>query len=209
MLKLLDIHNLVDLDFAINLLEQGKILAFPTETVYGIGGDINSKLAAEAVYSIKKREAKKPLSAHISSIDMIEDLIESPSELFYKLVDKFLPGPLAIIVKRKKERIKDFITSGLDTISIRFPNDDNCLKLISSFGRPLAATSANISGEVAFTNSDDILNRFKGDIPAIIAGESYYKQESTIISIAGDYPQILREGVINKDKILDFIKNNS
>lgn len=209
MTKLLDISKRADLDIAIELLYQEKILAFPTETVYGIGGDINSELAAESVYSIKKRETQKPLSAHISSLDMLEEVIETPPDIFYKLADKFLPGPLAIIVKKKKSSVQDFITSGLDTISIRFPSDDTCLKLIEAFASPIAATSANISGSLAFTNSSDMINNFTGEIPAIISGESYYKRESTIISLIGETPKILREGVIKKEIILEFIKNNS
>lgn len=206
--KLLDLADERDLRYAINLLREEKIIAFPTETVFGIGCDIFSDNAAASVYEIKNRETRKPLSAHISSMDMAIGIIEPPPDLFYKLADRFLPGPLAIIVKKNIVLVSDDITSGLDTISIRYPADDTCLKLIEEYGKPIAATSANISGEASLLNSAEVYDKFYGMIPAIVKGSCLYDIESTIISLAGESPQILREGAISRDIIMRFIEEN-
>lgn len=206
--QLLDIRDKSELNIAIDLLDNEHPIAFPTETVFGIGADIYSIKAAAAIYDLKNREAKKPLSAHISSIEMAEAIIEPQQELFYKLADRFLPGALAIIVKKKRNIISDEISSGMDTISLRFPDDDTCLNLIREYGKPLAATSANISGGRSLVNSDEVFGEFAGKLPAIIIGESKYKQESTIISLAQDEPKILRQGVIPAETIMEFISKN-
>lgn len=206
--RLINAFDKSELDYSLKLLADNQTIAIPTETVYGIACDIYSPLAATKIYELKKRESKKPLSAHVSSIEMAESVIANPGDIFYKLAERFLPGALAIIVK-KNPAVSDEITSGFDTISIRYPDDAACLKLIEEYGKPLAATSANLSGEASLVNSDEVYSKFSGQIPAIVIGESKLKRESTIISLIGDEFSILREGAIPSEEILQFISENS
>lgn len=205
--KLINAFDKSELDYSLKLLADNEIIAIPTETVYGIACDIYSTVAAGKIYELKKRESKKPLSAHVSSIEMAESVIVPPSELFYKLAERFLPGPLAIIVK-KNPAVSDEITSGFDSISIRFPDDAACRKLIEEYGKPLAATSANLSGEASLVSSDEVYSKFSGRIPAIVIGESKLKRESTIISLLDNDYKILREGAIPSQEIMKFINEN-
>ena len=199
--ELINIHTNIDL--AINILSNGNPLAFPTETVFGIGADIYNINACQEIYKIKSRDYGKPLSAHVSSLAMAESVLDSPSDIFYKLAEKFLPGPLAIIAK-KNNSVSDIITSGMNTISIRYPSNLECLKLISAFGSPIAATSANISGESALVNSEDVFKKFDGILSAVVEGTCELRTESTIISIVG-IPKILRVGAIGKEIVEDFL----
>ena len=192
-----------DINTAIEILANGNPIAFPTETVFGIGADIFNAEACSKIYDIKSRDIGKPLSAHVSSIAMAESLILNPNELFHKLAEKFLPGPLAIICP-KNHLVSDAVTAGLNTISIRYPSHPDCLTLIDKFGKPLAATSANISGEKSLDNSNDVMNVFSGAISAIIIGECSVGIESTIISIV-DSPKIFRIGAISREEIEDYL----
>lgn len=206
--RLISAFDKSELDYSLKLLADNEIIAIPTETVYGIACDIYSPFAAAKIYELKKRESKKPLSAHVSSIEMAESVIAPPNDIFYKLAERFLPGALAIIVK-KNPAVSDDITSRFDTISIRYPDDAACLKLIEEYGKPLAATSANLSGEASLVSSDEVYSKFSGQIPAIVIGESKLKRESTIISLIDDELKILREGAIPSGEILKFIRENS
>ncbi len=199
--KRINIHT--NINDAIEIVTSGNPIAFPTETVFGIGADIFNESACKEIYRIKSRDNEKPLSAHVSSIEMAESVLDNPSDIFYKLAEKFLPGPLAIIA-RKKITVSDIITSGYDTISIRYPSDKICLEFISAFGSPIAATSANISGEPALINSNDVYWKFNGCLHGIIEGICELGTESTIISIV-DTPKLLRLGAIEKGIIEDFL----
>ncbi len=199
--KIYNVYNNSDLLSVVDFVSQGHAIIFPTETVFGIGADIYNLSACRKIYAIKSRDTEKPLSAHVCSVEMALQLIREPVDLFFKLAEQFLPGPLAIIMK-KNHKISSSITSGLDSISIRYPDNDECLKLIRTINKPIAATSANISGEKSLTNSDEILKKFFGQIPAIVEGNCKYGLESTIISLA-DKPKIIRTGVITKEEIQD------
>jgi L-threonylcarbamoyladenylate synthase len=202
--QILNIDKKTDLDTALSIIAAGNPIAFPTETVFGIGADIESDVACSAIYKIKSRDGKKPLSAHVSSIDMALPYIVVENDYFHILAETFLPGPLAIICK-KSDRVKDFVCSGFPTLSIRYPSDNSCQKLISAFGRPLAATSANYSGEKSLTNSAECFNIFNGVLEAIVQGGSEIGLESTIIAI-DDAPKILRQGATPKEAIEEAIK---
>jgi L-threonylcarbamoyladenylate synthase len=199
--KIYNINNAVDLSSVLEIVNSGQPLIFPTETVFGIGADIYNLSACKMIYKIKSRDMGKPLSAHVCSIEMALKLISQPSDLFFSLAEKFLPGPLAIIMKKNNSVSKE-ISSGLDSISIRFPDNKECIDLIKAINKPLAATSANISGEKALTNSKEIMKQFNGQVSAVIDGSCKYNTESTIISLV-DKPIILRQGVISKEEIQD------
>lgn len=185
------------LEIAIDFLKNGEIIGFPTETVYGLGAPIFLENSIEKVFSTKKRPKKNPLSAHISSIEDVEMLVDNIPDVFYKIVENFLPGPVSVVMERKPE-VPSIMTGGLETLSIRMPSNEVCLELIRRLGQPLAGTSANLSGSPSPTEVAHVLNDFDGKIPAIIdAGKCKYKIESTVVSLVEEKPTILRPGAIS------------
>ena len=185
---------------AIDILRVGSVIAFPTETVYGIGCDFRNNEAIKKIYQIKGRSFDKPLAAHIGDFEQIKMLSDEIPDIFYRLAEVFLPGPLSIIIK-KKQSVSDLMTSGLDTVAIRFPSNSFAIELIRNFGKPLAATSANISGGQSPVNSQEVYDQLSGKIPLIIdTGETIEKIASTVISIVGS-PKILRVGAIKTEEI--------
>jgi len=190
---------------AVSVLNSGKIVAFPTETIYGVGVDLFNEEAIQTVFRIKNRPFSKPLAAHVCSIEMAESILESPSEIFYKLAKKYLPGPLSI-VSRKKTIVPNAATAAGDTVAIRFPDCKLAIDLINLYGKPLAATSANLSGGKFAVNAIDVYKSMKSLIPLILdGGTSKFERESTLISIVDDDIKILREGVIPGSEILAFL----
>ena len=183
------------------ILKNGEVVAFPTETVYGLGGIIYNINSISSVYELKGRSKTNPLSAHISDLSHVEMLCENIPDLFYVLADKFLPGPLAIVMQ-KKSTIPDEVTANLNTISIRMPNHKACLELIKATGQPIAGTSANVSGKPAATKPEYVIEDFDGRISAILdAGECKFKMESTVLSLAENEPTIFRQGAISQYEI--------
>ncbi|MGA2298794.1 MAG: L-threonylcarbamoyladenylate synthase, partial [FCB group bacterium] len=177
---------------SVQLIRNGNIIIFPTETVYGIGADIYNVDSIKYLYLIKKRPINKPLGAYINSISMVENICEFIPESFYILAEKFLPGPLSIILKKNK-KISPIVTGGLETIAIRMPDNKFILDVLESFGNPLAGTSANISGNESAINAFQAKDFFEGKVSAIFdGGECKYGKESTLISLAGVHPKLLR-----------------
>ncbi len=186
---------------AVEILKQGGIVAFPTDTVYGIGCDIFNTTAAKKIFSLKQRETTKPLAAHVGSFEQIEKIANISHTLFPFLFEKFLPGPLAIILP-KKEIIADEITSGLKSISIRFPSCREAIELALQLGRPIAATSANISGLPSAIHHTEVKKYFEGKVDFIIEGGfTKFKKESTIIDLTSGEPLIRRVGYLAPETI--------
>lgn len=178
----------------IKYLSEGQVVALPTETVYGLAADIENDDAIEKIYTLKQRSFDKPITIHISSLEWLYKHCEISSPYFKILAEKYLPGPLTIIF-RAKHNIQSSFYKNLDVLAIRLPAHDFTRQLIERFGRPLVATSANISGEISGTNIDEIINEFDGKIPLILNdGATQLRQDSTIISIVGDKPEIIRRG---------------
>ncbi len=193
-----------NLEIASEMLKKGEVIVFPTETVYGMGADIFNVNACKKIFEIKNREEVKPLAAHISNLNMVEMLCESIPDEFFILADAFLPGPLSIILEKRKE-IKNYPET--ETIAIRYPKNDTALSLIEIFGRPVAATSVNISGQKSLNSTAEIYNFLNGKIAAIIDdGLPTYSLESTVISLCANPPKILRKGVISIEEIEDVLK---
>lgn len=186
------------------LISDGQPIVFPTETVYGLGASIYDLKAIDKIFEIKGRNKSNPLAAHVCSIAQVELLCKDIPILFYKLAEKFLPGPLAIIMKRS-DAINPIVSSGLSTLSIRYPSNKMCLELIKMVGSPLAATSANLSGEKSAINAQQAFTSLKGRVPIVLdGGNTEFELESTIISIV-DEPKILRVGVISPDEIYNVL----
>lgn len=184
-----------------DILTKGEVIAFPTETVYGLGCDLFNESAVKKLYLLKGRDFNKPLTAHISDLKFVRDLTDSIPDEFFVLSDYFLPGPLTIILKKSK-LIPDIVTAGLPTIGIRFPNNPIAIEIINNYGKPLAATSANMSGQSPAIESKNIIKNFFNLIPLIIDGGLTINQvASTVIDISSDRFYILREGAIPKSEI--------
>lgn len=178
---------------AADLIKEGALVAFPTETVYGLGADGLNNEACKKIFKAKGRPADNPLILHISHISMLDNLVEEISESHRKLFDLW-PGPMTLIFK-KSRLIPEAVTAGGDTVAIRFPSDEIARALISEANTPIAAPSANISGRPSPTKADDVYQDMDGIIPIIIdGGESNIGIESTVIDLSGESPTILRPG---------------
>lgn len=185
---------------ATEIIKNGGIVAFPTETVYGIGADIFNEKAVQKIFKVKGRNFNKPLSAHISDIKMVDMVSDIIPDIFYELANIFLPGALTLIIKAKSN-IPSIVTAETETIAIRFPSNQVCKSFIDTVGFPLAATSANISGNSSAINPAEVKSELDGKINAIIDdGECVLKLESTVISLVGK-PTVIRIGAISINEI--------
>ena len=186
-------------------LEDGKLVIFPTETVYGIGANALDKDAVDSIFVAKGRAQDNPLIVHISNFEMLKDLVEEPNELEQKLIDAFMPGPFTLILK-KKNIIPDNVTCGLDTVGIRFPENKTAQAIIEYSGLPIAAPSANISSRPSGTKIDDIKDEFDGKVDIIVDGdETKFGIESTVCKVIDGVPTILRPGRITPEDIEEVI----
>lgn len=182
-------------------LKNGKIAIFPTETVYGIGTSAFCAESVEKIYKIKKRPHEKPINVIVSNFDMIKLLAKDISPMEEKIMKKFFPGPLTIILK-KNDNVPDVVTSGGDTIGIRMPANDVALKLIEKAGVPLATTSANYSGAESLVDFEKIKNEFPANVDYLInGGKSCIGVASTIVKVGNDNIKILRQGSIKKEDL--------
>lgn len=190
----------------LNSIFEGYPIAFPTETVYGLGTPISNVQGVKEIFRVKGREQTKPLAAHISNLEQITGLSDEIPNAFFVLAQHFLPGPLAVIIN-KSNKIDDRVTCGFDTISIRYPDSVVACDLIDLIGEPLAATSANLSGNKSSISSEEVYKELKGKIKYIIDdGITFYQSESTIVSLISGSVKILRQGVIPKIKIEAVLK---
>lgn len=135
-----------NLSEAAQKIQNGQVVGFPTETVYGLGADVFNQSAVEQIYALKKRPLDKPMSIHIADIEQLNDLVAEISSEAQKLIDEHWPGPLTLVFK-KSDIVPDWVTRGLDTVGIRFPDHDLCRDFIRKTKTVIVGTSANISGE--------------------------------------------------------------
>ena len=187
------------------IIKNGGLVLFPTETVYGIGANAFDDEAVKKIFVAKGRAQDNPLILHISDISMLDNLAENISELEYKLMDVFWPGPFTIVLN-KKEGIANQATCGGDTVGVRMPSNKIAHDLIKSAGVPIAAPSANISGRPSGTNIEDILEELKDKVDYVIdGGESDIGLESTVVRVIGEEIKILRPGKITKEDMEKII----
>lgn len=210
MQKYLNLANETDytkLKEAARIINNGGIVVFPTETVYGIGANSLKEAAVKKLYVVKQRPLNKPISLLVNSIDMIEQITKDITELEYALIRKFFPGPVTIILK-KKNIIPNVVTANSDTVGIRMPANEIALKLIEYADVPIAAPSANISGKPSGTNLKDIMKDFDGKVDYFIdSGPSKIGLASTIVQVIDGVPKILREGSISEEQIKKYVAN--
>ena len=191
------------LDKYVELLKNGEIVAFPTETVYGLGADAWNPSAVKKVFEQKGRPSDNPLIVHICSADMVKDFALRIPDDARKLMDRFWPGPLTLIFKKKPD-VLDIITAGLDSVAIRWPKHPLTQDLIAQAG-PLVAPSANSSGKPSPTKAEHVQEDFGVDFPVIEAGETDIGLESTVLDISEEPYQIYRPGAISAEEISEAI----
>lgn len=202
--KYIDLKNNKNIEIikaSAEAIKQGKLVLFPTETVYGIGANALDASAVKKIYIAKGRASDNPLIAHISSIEMLQELVQKVGKVEQILIEKFWPGPLTIVFK-KKPIVPDIITGGLDTVAIRMPSNEIARKLIEFSNCPIAAPSANISGKPSGTLVEDIIEELDGKVEYIIdAGKVDIGVESTVIRVVNDIVHILRPGKVTVEDI--------
>lgn len=184
-----------------NMLADGKTVIFPTETVYGLGANALDEDAATKIYQAKGRPSDNPLLVHVADKEDVYDLVENIDDRAKLLMDKFWPGPLTIVFK-KKAIIPDRTSGGLDTVAIRMPSDQVARDLIRQAGVPIAAPSANISGRPSPTKPEHIIRDMDGRVDGIlVGGPCDYGVESTIIDLSEDLAMVLRPGSITLEML--------
>ena len=190
-----------DIAEAAGIIQQGGLVAFPTETVYGLGADALNADAVAKVYEAKGRPSDNPMIVHIARASDIGQLTPMLSEDIVSLIDNFWPGPLTMVL-RKKAGVPDRTTGGLDTVAVRMPDSKAALELIREADCPIAAPSANISGRPSPTRASDVIADMDGRIDAVIQGDDCRVGiESTVVDMTGDAPVILRPGIITAEDI--------
>ncbi len=193
--------NEESISLASELLKAGEIVALPTETVYGLAGDSRNSESIKKIFEAKGRPSDNPLIVHIGSFDMLESVVKEVPQDAKILARKFWPGPLTIIMP-KGESICNETTAGLDSVGVRMPANEIAREIINKSGVPFSAPSANLSGKPSPTNATDVFADMNGKIPLIIdGGECEAGVESTVVSVLGDKPIILRPGVITKEML--------
>lgn len=196
------------LDDAATALQRGQLVAFPTETVYGLGADASNEAAVARIYEVKQRPANHPLIIHISSSELIDHWAENIPAYARSLANTFWPGPMTLILQRSAAA-KDFVTGGQETVGLRVPNHPVALELLKKFeaigGRGVAAPSANLFGKVSPTNaaavSSELSDRLQPGDLVLEGGASMVGIESTIIDCTKAAPSILRPGAITEQMI--------
>jgi L-threonylcarbamoyladenylate synthase len=187
------------------ILKSGGLVAFPTETVYGLGGDALKEDAARRIYSAKGRPSDNPLIVHIADIGALDELASEIPECAYKLAEAFWPGPLTMIFK-KKDIVPYGTTGGLDTVAIRMPSHPVAHRLIKDSGVYIAAPSANLSGRPSPTRAEHVIEDMDGRIDMIIDGGAIeIGIESTIVDVTCEVPMILRPGYVTADMIKEVL----
>ena len=189
---------------AAEFIKRGEIVAFPTETVYGLGADGLNVAACQKIFAAKGRPSDKPLSLHVASLEMVERVAKISARA-EKLFKAFCPGALTIILPKNKI-VPDFVTGGRQSVGIRFPANDTALALIKLSGCPIAAPSANISGSPPPKTAQEVFDNLRGRVEVILdGGQCQFGVSSTIIDLTTAEPKILRNGAIPAENLLEVI----
>lgn len=200
--------NNIDIDgicLAGNLIKEGSLVAFPTETVYGLGANGLDETACLKIFQAKGRPSDNPLILHISNFKQLESLVAEISEDAKKIMDKFCPAPLTLVFK-KSDIVPDVVSGGLDTVAVRFPKHTIARSIIENAGVPIAAPSANLSGKPSCTKASHVVEDLWGKIPMIVdGGECELGLESTIIDTTTVPFTLLRPGFVTVEQIEEVV----
>lgn len=195
--------NTDELKIVCNLIKNGEIVIFPTETVYGIGANAYDEKAVGKIFMAKGRPSDNPVIVHIADKRTISEIARDVTEVEQKLIDVFMPGPFTLILN-KTDKIPDIVSGGLPTVAVRMPDNVIARGIITFSGVPIAAPSANISGRPSGTSVEDIRQELEGKVSAIVdGGETQIGLESTVVRVIEEVPHILRPGKITPEEIRD------
>ncbi|MED4464411.1 L-threonylcarbamoyladenylate synthase [Metabacillus fastidiosus] len=190
---------------AAKLIIDNEVIAFPTETVYGLGANAQSDEAVKKIYEAKGRPSDNPLIVHIASFEQVDYIVQSVPNYAKVLMETFWPGPLTLILP-KKGQLSKYVTAGLNTVAVRMPNHPLALALIKEANVPVAAPSANLSGKPSPTKAQHVYNDLKDKIAGIVnGGATGVGLESTVLDCTTDIPTILRPGGITREQLEDVI----
>lgn len=202
-----EILNIDDksLDKSKKIIDAGGLVAFPTETVYGLGASAYNDEAVAEIFKVKGRPMDNPLIAHVHKNFDINKLIDYDPPYARKLRDKFLPGPLTLVYK-SNGKVSKYVSCGLNTLSIRVPSHEGAQRFLSYIDKPIVAPSANISKHISPVTSAHVFDDFNGKIPLILeGGKCVGGIESTVCDVTGDVPMILRSGLITREMIAEVV----
>lgn len=188
-------------------LKEGKVIAFPTDTVYGLGVCYDDEDALIRLKKAKGRPDSKPIPMMVANVNQIKE-VAYVSEKAERLIDAFMPGAFTVILK-KKEHIPAYVNNGLDTLAIRMSDDHFILQLMNQLNKALLVSSANLSDQHSCRKGEEVLEQLNGRIDGIVMGESGSNIASTIVDLSGDEMKIVREGMITKamiDKVMEETK---
>jgi L-threonylcarbamoyladenylate synthase len=190
---------------AAEVLRRGGLVAFPTETVYGLGADAFNADAVKQIFVAKGRPLDNPMIVHIASVADLEALTTHVPEEANQLIERFWPGPLTLILQ-KSPAVPDDVTGGLDTVAVRMPQHKIALALIKALGHPIAAPSANLSGRPSGTTAGHVLRDFAGKIDMILdGGPVTVGVESTVLDLSRKPPAILRPGAVTQEDLVPLL----
>jgi len=198
------IFKKMEIDEIVSLLNNGEIVAFGTDTVFGIGVIYNRAEAVEEMKRVKGRDALKPFPLMVANIRQLEE-VAYVGEREKRIARKYMPGALTLVLKRK-DTVRRELVNGFDTIAVRIPDDSFALKLLRKTG-PMFVTSANISGQKAATNVQEVLQQLDGRIAGVVRGKGRSGVASTIIDCTGEELKCLREGALSLNDIKEAAEN--
>ena len=188
-----------------DILRSGGLVAFPTETVYGLGANALDAIATKHIYEAKGRPSDNPMIVHVASIDMLNGVASGVTDAQKAIMSKLWPGPITFVL-HKNPAVPDVTTGGLDTVAVRWPSRREAAEIIEAAGVPIAAPSANLSGKPSPTTFEDVAEDMDGRIDAIVKGErTAIGIESTVLDLTSEVPTILRPGFITKSQIEEAV----
>lgn len=204
-IKEIDEEGLKHIEESARVIRSGGLVAFPTETVYGLGADALNSRAVEKIYIAKDRPSDNPLIVHIADMEDLRRIASLKQKDIAVLAKNFWPGPLTMVLP-KKATVPSVTTGGLDTVAVRMPKNEVALELIRKAGCPIAAPSANLSGRPSPTRGEHVVEDLFGRVDIIISGDDcQIGIESTVLDMTGPTPIILRPGIVTPEQIEDVI----
>lgn len=194
-----------DVEIAAALIREGGIVAFPTETVYGLGANVRDAVAIAKIFEAKRRPADNPLIAHVALVGQILELATEITESTERFIKAFFPGPLTVVL-RKAENVPSIATAGLETIGVRMPRGELAHRFLMACGVPVVAPSANLSGRPSPTTWEAVLEDLDGRIECILQGDATeIGLESTVVDCTGDVPVLLRLGAVSLEELRSVV----
>lgn len=204
-LKVSDLQMEYVLEYSTRLILSGKVVAFPTDTYYGLGADPFNLAAVTEIFRIKRRSADRPIPLLVASLDQAADLVADPPQLFFTLAKKFWPGALTLVVPASRQ-IPLKVTANTGKVGLRWPRYPLAEALITALGRPLTGTSANLSERPACETADDVNEQIGESVPLILdGGKSGGERPSTVVELQGEHARILRPGGVPESELHEYL----